>query len=46
MFTAQIKRGNPGLSMGVAEADNEAFVLNILDWLGRRIGEAEPLADE
>lgn len=36
LFTAQRLRGNAAFKMGVAQADNEAFVLNILDWLSGR----------
>lgn len=37
MFTSQRKRWDRGRgTMGVGEMDNEAFVLNVLDWLARR----------
>ncbi|OBV11332.1 ABC transporter [Erythrobacter dokdonensis DSW-74] len=36
LFTAQRLRGDASFKMGVAQADNEAFVLNILDWLSGR----------
>ncbi|AWW73883.1 hypothetical protein CD351_05525 [Erythrobacter sp. KY5] len=45
MFTAQIQRGKPETRIAVTEADNEAYVLNILDWLARRVSDAQSLAD-
>lgn len=37
MFTSQMQRGNSDRTMGVQEADNEAYTLNVLDWLAGRI---------